>query len=64
MKRMTRKLALHKEIVRSLRDGDLLIAQGGRPNPTVSACATECPPKNTVGCTEGIVCGTTLTAIC
>jgi hypothetical protein len=54
MKRMNKKLALHKETVRSLRDLDLLNAQGGLPNPTISGCdGQECTPRYTIGCTDG-----------
>jgi hypothetical protein len=44
--------------VRSLADGELAIAQGGRINQTVSACEGECIPKESVHCTQGIVCAT------
>jgi hypothetical protein len=56
--KITKKLALHKEVLRSLRDADLMDAAGGKPNPTVSLCVTECFPTrgactggNTVDCT-------------
>jgi len=58
MKRVTKKLALHKEVVRSLADSALAIAQGGRINPTISACEGECVPQESVHCTQGIVCAT------
>jgi hypothetical protein len=58
MKRITKKLALHKEVVRSLADAELAFAQGGRINQTVSACEGECVPKESVTCTVGIVCAT------
>jgi hypothetical protein len=62
---MNKKLALHKETVRSLRDLDLLNAQGGMINQTRSACAGECEPTQpTIVCTGGTVCGTTATEIC
>jgi hypothetical protein len=54
----TYKLALRTETVRSLRDVELSDAAGGRPNPTISLCATECFPTaracttgNSVDCT-------------
>ena len=59
MKRITKRLALNKEVVRSLADGELAIAHGGRINQTVSLCdAGECAPQESVHCTQGIVCAT------
>ena len=58
MKKITKKLALNMEVVRSLADGDLTIVQGGRINQTVSLCAGECIPHESVTCTAGIVCAT------
>ncbi|MGH9885160.1 MAG: class I lanthipeptide [bacterium] len=58
MKKITKKLTLHKEVVRSLADGELGMAQGGRINQTVSACEGECIPQESLHCTQGIVCAT------
>jgi len=55
MKRVTKKLALSKEVVRGLADGALAIAQGGRINQSVSLCegGRECHPVNTLLCATG-----------
>ncbi len=59
MKRITKKLAINTETVRSLVAADLGNAQGGRINPTVSACETECNPSPTLRCDTSrlVICG-------
>jgi hypothetical protein len=65
MKKTTKKLALRKETVRRLASGDLMIVQGGLPTLTVTNCGEgECNPPQSATCSEGIVCGGTLTTNC
>lgn len=52
MKKLSKKLSLQREIVRSLAGADLDAVAGGKPPLTRSGCATECPA------TQG-GCGTT-----
>jgi hypothetical protein len=52
-------LAINTETVRSVVNADLAIAQGGRINPTVGACETECIPEPTLRCDTSrlVICG-------
>jgi hypothetical protein len=54
MKKITKKLALNREVVRSLADLEMAVAQGGLPNPTRSACGAVCPNPS-LACSEGRV---------
>jgi len=49
MKKLTRKLALDMETVRSLAGANLALAQGGAPDPTRLICDTAGPACLSMG---------------
>ena len=38
MKKITKKLTLHKEVIRALADTELMLAHGGMINQTITDC--------------------------
>jgi hypothetical protein len=66
MRKITTKLALRKETLRSLADTDLGIAHGGAIPETRTNCdgGSACNPAPTAAnCSVGIVCATTRTVV-
>ncbi len=58
MKKTIKKLAIHKEIVRSLREHDLAIMQGGKPKETVlTRCDGDCGPTQACDTSRLVICG-------
>jgi len=48
MKKISKKLCLNKEVVRSLSSVALTMANGGKPNPTRTVCGA-CPATQPCG---------------
>jgi hypothetical protein len=58
MKKIIKKLALNKETVRSLREADLAIMQGGKPKETVmTRCDGDCDQTQACDTSRLVICG-------
>lgn len=58
MKKTTKKLALHKDLVRNLAGVELAIAHGGMINPTRTNCEPQgpcAPPPSEVACSTRVL---------